>query len=168
MGNRLLITGGSGYLGQHIVREATRRGHQVVVVARDRIAHARQYGGGAQVVAGDIRDYALLRDLGDGCDCVVHAAATTFRRSRDLHEYVSVNSGTQNVLRAASKRGVKRLIHVSTFDCGIVPAANPQVRKIRAGFDNIILQTTFTQRHLLKKRCCVAPAAEWKLLSPVR
>ncbi|MFQ5700604.1 MAG: UDP-glucose 4-epimerase GalE [Acidobacteriota bacterium] len=75
---RVLVTGGAGYIGSHVIRALLDAGHEVVVLDDLRDGHRSAIGGGAHLVEGDIADPASLdRALGPGgVQGVIHMAAS--------------------------------------------------------------------------------------------
>ncbi len=111
---RILITGGSGFLGSHIADEATRRGYEVVML--DRVPSPWLTVGQREVL-GDIADAGLLTEAMAGCDAVYHCAAIAdLQKARqDPRAAIEVNVlGTLNVMQAAASSGVGRLLHASS------------------------------------------------------
>lgn len=75
---------------------------------------ARLVRAGATVVEGDVSDEASLRSAAEGCEVLVHAAASvTLRGTRETHEQVNL-VGTENALSAAKSAGVRRFVQVSS------------------------------------------------------
>ena len=109
---KVLVTGGTGYLGRAIVRAVTARGHEPVVFARS----ASRSGLPGRLVDGDIRDRAALRAAAIGCDAVCHSAAvvSVWRRRRADFDEVNVG-GLENVLDAAADLGLGRIVYTSSF-----------------------------------------------------
>ena len=109
---RVLVTGGSGFLGSHISDELVRRGHEVVVLDR--------HGSGRddrESVAGDVRDSAAVLSALQGCDAVYHcgAVADLDHARNDPRLAIDVNVlGTLTVLEAAATAGVRRVMHASS------------------------------------------------------
>jgi len=109
---RVLVTGGSGFLGSHISDELVRRGHEVVVLDR--------HGSGRddrESVAGDVRDSAAVLSALQGCDAVYHCAAVADldHARNDPRLAIDVNVlGTLTVLEAAATAGVRRVMHASS------------------------------------------------------
>ena len=109
---RVLVTGGTGYLGRAIVGALAAAGHDVVLYGR----RASASGLSAAAVDGDIRDSARLHDAAKGCGAILHSAAlvaTWKPRSRDFDE-VNVG-GVRAVLDAAARRGIRRILYTSSF-----------------------------------------------------
>ena len=76
---RVLVTGGTGFVGSHTVADLVRRGHQVHLLARspDRIAPALDPLGVKEVThtIGDVRDRTSVEQSMDGCEAVIHCAS---------------------------------------------------------------------------------------------
>ena len=109
---RVLVTGGTGYLGAAIVRQLTARGHQPVVFAR----HASAAGLPGVPIDGDIRDLPSLRSAADGVEAIIHSAAIVriwHPRPVEFHE-VNV-AGLHNVLDTTRALGIRRLVYTSSF-----------------------------------------------------
>jgi UDP-glucose 4-epimerase len=128
----VLVTGGLGYIGAHAVREFLDRGWKVRILdnqyrsdprtAREIIALP-----GVDFVEGDVR-YANTVDRAlSGAEAVVHLAAVCMNKSiADPTESLDVNlGGTQNVLDAASRHGVRRVVYASSASVYGNPDALP-------------------------------------------
>jgi nucleoside-diphosphate-sugar epimerase len=117
---RVLVTGGTGYVGCHTVAALAGQGHQVrlLVRARDRIAPALDPLGiaGADVVVGDVTSAAAVEQAMLGCDAVVHAAAVFSLDPRQAAVMQQANpAGAATVLEAAQRRGLDPIVCVSTM-----------------------------------------------------
>ena len=123
------MTGGSGFVGSHLVARLARDGHRVRALARDhgRLACALAPHGEVpvEVAAGDVRDAAAVRAAVAGCDAVVHAASVYSLdvRRRDEMERTNVE-GTRTVLHAAVDAGCAPVVHVSSM-VTLLPADGP-------------------------------------------
>jgi farnesol dehydrogenase len=109
---RVLVTGGTGYLGRAVVHALDARGHDIVVFART----ASRSGLPGVSVDGDIRDRAALERAASGCDAISHSAAlvSIWRRRRADFDDVNVG-GLRNVLAAAETHRVSRVLYTSSF-----------------------------------------------------
>lgn len=111
---KVFVTGGSGFLGGHLLDALTAEGHTVRALARTPAAADAVTGRGAEAVRGDLLDAAALRAGMADCDAVVHAAAHTGQWGPP-GDFVRVNvQGTAAVVRAAEETGVRRLVHISS------------------------------------------------------
>ena len=119
---RVLVTGGAGLIGSHVADLLAREGAREIVVLdsfvrgrRENLASAEQTGR-VTVVTGDIRDRDLLAGIMDGIDVVFHQAAIRITQcaSEPRLALEVLVDGTFNVLEAAVKSGVKRLVAAST------------------------------------------------------
>jgi len=117
---KYLVTGGAGFIGSHITDELVRQGHDVVVVDNlfdGKKENLRESMDKIDFVQGDIRDNKLMAKLCRNADFILHQAA---RRSvpaslREPFEYNDVNiNGTLNILEAARKNDVKRIVFASS------------------------------------------------------
>ena len=118
------ISGGAGFLGLHLARRLLADGHAVRtldVAPLDEPELERS----VQELRGDVRDQAKARELVDGADVLVHAAAALpIRGSRA--EITAVNvGGTATVLAAAREAGVRRAIFISSTAVYGVPKVHP-------------------------------------------
>ena len=111
---RYFLTGGSGFIGQHLIARLVRDGHDVLALARSDEAVAVVEAAGAKSVRGDLNH---LRDLAPqlvGCDVVVHLAGYV-KVWGPPHVYDEVNvEGTREALLAAQDAGIPTFVHVST------------------------------------------------------
>ena len=113
---RVLVTGGAGFIGSHIAQHYVRRGHEVRVVDNLHTGHRRNLGEFADelhFVEGDVRDADCLVELAQGCELIYHQAAIvsvpySVDHPQETHD-VNIQ-GTLNVLEAAKKRGVRRVV----------------------------------------------------------
>jgi farnesol dehydrogenase len=114
---RVLVTGGTGYLGSAIVRALERAGHEPVVFARS----AAPPG-----VAGDIRDTRAVTAAAAAVEAIVHTAALVAVWRRDASEFDAINvGGLQSVLAAARAHRIPRVVYTSSF-LALPPAGQPQ------------------------------------------
>lgn len=111
---RAAVTGGSGFVGSHLVERLRAQGHEVVALARSAPAWGALEALGARVVAGDLDDTAALARLCDGAELVFHVAGLVAARSEA--EFLRVNrDGCGRVAAAARAAGARRLVLVSSL-----------------------------------------------------
>ena len=120
---RILVTGGAGFIGSHLVdRLVLDQAGEVTVLdnfSRGRIENLAKSQQHIHIVQGDIRDRALLQKEMIGVDLVYHLAAQSnvLGAIRDLDYSFTTNVvGTYEVLRAAAAAGVRRVIFAATSE----------------------------------------------------
>ncbi|MEW6349239.1 MAG: SDR family oxidoreductase [Thermodesulfobacteriota bacterium] len=124
---RVLVTGGAGFIGSHLVEGLLERGYMVRVLdnfstgKRENLAEcfdrASTSDGRFQLIEGDIRDAAIVRRAGEGMDAIFHQAAlgSVPRSVEDPMTTQQVNAdGTLNVLLAAREHGLRRVVYASS------------------------------------------------------
>jgi uncharacterized protein YbjT (DUF2867 family) len=120
----ILVTGGSGFVGGHVVHELRGRELPVRCLVRDPRKGSKLDAWGCELAAGDMTDPAALRRAVDGCDTVVHLVA--IRQGREEQFQRVMVAGTRDLLAAAKDAGVARFVHMSALGTseqtkGLVP-----------------------------------------------
>jgi dihydroflavonol-4-reductase len=114
---RVLVTGATGFTGGHLARALSTAGHEVSALVRNRTgpgAAVLEHAGIALAV-GDLRDAAALTAAMSGVDVVYHLAAIYRQVGVSADIYRAVNAeGAGRVVEAASRGGVRRVVHCST------------------------------------------------------
>jgi dihydroflavonol-4-reductase len=118
-----LVTGATGFLGSHVARQLVARGEKNVRVLARPSSDLRALAGLAvESVTGDLRDPASLDRALAGVERVYHVAADYRLWARDPREiYESNVTGTRNLLAAARRAGVARIVYTSTVATIAVP-----------------------------------------------
>lgn len=122
-GQRILVTGSTGFIGGAVVRRLLQQKHMVRAMARriEKAADLEKLG--AEVAMGDLGDEDLLERAVEGCAVVVHAAAqVSDMPTRTQYEGPNVG-GTENILIASQRAGVKRFVYISSIAVFGLPAA---------------------------------------------
>ncbi len=134
---KALVTGGSGFLGGYVLREASRRGYDAVALARSEAAAAAVTALGARPLAGDLNDARSLVKAfrAAGCDTMLNLASLGFG-------HASV------IIAAAEQAGIRRAVFVSTTAVTTtLPASSKRVR-------------------LAAEECIRKSGLEWTILRP--
>src|SRR5450432_1999227 len=116
----VLVTGASGFLGWHVARVLLERSYPVRALVRP---GSRVDGLDVDPITGDLRDAASLERAVTGCGLLFHVAADYRLWAKDPTElYRSNVDGTRNLLKAAKRAGIERVVYTSTVGCiGIPP-----------------------------------------------
>ena len=113
---RVLVTGGSGFIGSHVVDVLRARGH--VPLNFDRVPSPHHDRGSIETILGDATDTVVLADAMKGCDAVIHLAAMAdvnhVQKDPEGAERANARA-TLAVLEAARQAGVKRVVYGSTI-----------------------------------------------------
>ncbi len=114
-GERVLVTGASGFIGGRIVRMLQERGNNVRAMCRPS-SNRSHLPPETEWVTGDIRDEDDVRRAILGCTGVYHCAGFVGPTHYRLSDFEEINvSGTRNVMRAAAAAGVTRVVHTSSI-----------------------------------------------------
>ncbi|TAK19810.1 MAG: NAD(P)-dependent oxidoreductase [Myxococcaceae bacterium] len=120
---RYLITGGAGFLGINLARFLLGRGHEVSSLDLADFDYP-DVAGRVRVIRGDVRDRDAVDRAMAGVDVVVHAAAALPLYPREVIFSTGVE-GTRQVLDAALRHGVGRVVHISSTAVYGIPERHP-------------------------------------------
>jgi dihydroflavonol-4-reductase len=117
---RVLVTGGTGFLGSHTAAALVNAGHDVRLLVRspERITPALEPLGVTEIDSrvGDVTDPRSVEEALEGSEAVVHAASVFSFDPRRSAEMAEANvRGAEIVLGRAAERGLRPIVHVSTF-----------------------------------------------------
>lgn len=113
--NNVLVTGGAGFIGSHLVDLLLEEGQRVRVLEKPGTSVEHLPTQGVEVVFADLRDEAAVRRAAADIDVVLHLAANPNLWARDPNEFEEVNhQGTRHVIAATRAAGARRVVHVST------------------------------------------------------
>jgi len=114
----VLVTGGAGFIGHHLVRALLERGLAVTVLDDFSMGRRENVPPAARLVEGDVRDPTAVRAALDGVDAVLHEAAIVSIRASVEHfvRDAEVNlMGTLTILREMAGRGLRRAVLASSM-----------------------------------------------------
>ena len=111
----VLVTGGTGVVGQAAVTELVNRGHRVRVLSRNAVEDAAQWGDHVEPWPASVSEPEKLQGSADGQDVILHVAGIVAESSPQA-TFTTVNvDGTSNMIREAERAGVGRFIYVSSL-----------------------------------------------------
>lgn len=108
----ILVTGGGGFLGSHIIDALLACGHSVRSLGRS--PQPENEARGVTVIRGDMANAPLVSQAVAGCEAVFHVAAKAGVWGRDKDYFQANVLGTRHVLAACREHGVQYLVHTST------------------------------------------------------
>lgn len=116
----MLVTGGAGFIGSHIVDALVARGDHVKVLdnlSTGRLTNLEHHGSRVELIQGDLTDSEAVAEAVAGVDCIFHEAALasvprSVERPLDTHE--ACVTGTVTLLDAARRAGVRRLVYAAS------------------------------------------------------
>jgi NADH dehydrogenase len=112
---RVLVTGGTGVVGEAAVTELTRRGHSVRLLSRNALEDAAQWSDKVEPWPASVSEVDKLTGSADGCDLVLHVAGIVAEEPPDV-TFDDVNvEGTRNMVREAERAKAGRFIYVSSL-----------------------------------------------------
>jgi len=125
--DKILVTGATGFVGSALVRRLAQQGAAVRIIVRPHSDRSNLAGLALEEVAGDILDRPSITRALDGCTQVYHVAGLYRAWMRDYRDLQRVNvEGTRNVLEAALRAGVAKVVHTSSIAAlGIRPDGRP-------------------------------------------
>lgn len=111
---KIFVTGGTGFIGSHLVKELVRKGHSVRVLVRANSSLRFIFRYNIEIKKGDIRNFEEVLNAMEGCDVVFHNAALA-RDWGKRKDFFDINvKGTENILKAAKINKVNYIILTST------------------------------------------------------
>jgi NAD+-dependent farnesol dehydrogenase len=113
---RVLVTGGTGYLGRAIVQALARQGHRPVIFSRRAATVARSERLPGEAIDGDVRDRNAVLNAARGADGICHAAGLVSMWQRDAADFDRVNvGGLETVADVCRTLSIPRLVYTSSF-----------------------------------------------------
>ena len=117
--NKVLVTGGTGFIGAYIIKELIEKGHSVRAIRRSNklpFFISPHILNKAEWVTGDILDVISLNEAMQDIEYVIHSAASvSFMKNERAQMYNTNVDGTANVVNLALENGIKKLVHISSI-----------------------------------------------------
>jgi uncharacterized protein YbjT (DUF2867 family) len=146
----VLVTGGTGFVGPHVIHELRARDVPVRALVRDPARGTRLANWGAELAAGDMNDPTALLTACEDVDAVVHLVAIIKGKPEDFQQVMT--AGTRDLVAAAQAAGVRRFVLASalglderTKDATPYFAAKWEMEKAvrESGLEHVILRPSF-------------------------
>src|SRR5271155_868544 len=118
---KLLVTGGTGFIGSRLALAAQSQGHSLIVAGQlntepERVRAEELSAAGVAIEQGPLQDPVFARRLVQGCDAVIHLAAAQHESNVADEYFFDVNvTGTRTLIEAAKLAGVRRFVYGSTI-----------------------------------------------------
>jgi uncharacterized protein YbjT (DUF2867 family) len=147
---KVLVTGGTGFVGPKIVHALRAAGKDVRALVRRPERAGQLEAWGCELVQGDMTDSASLRSAAEGCDAIVHLVAIINGRQTDFERIME--QGTRDLIAAAQEGGVRRLVLMSALGTehdtkDLVPYYHAKWEMEQAakasGLDHVIFRPSF-------------------------
>jgi NADH dehydrogenase len=115
---KILVTGGTGVIGEGVIPELLQRGHAVRLLSRHAKEDAKQWHG-VQPFDGNVADASSISNAAEGCDAVLHIVGIVSETPPEV-TFAKVNvGGTRNLLDEAKRARVQRFLYVSSLGADI-------------------------------------------------
>jgi nucleoside-diphosphate-sugar epimerase len=138
----LAITGGTGFVGSHLIEAALATGNRINALTRRRQPPRE----GLRWIEGALDDPASLAALCDGCDAVIHVAGVINGDADAFHQGNVI--GTENMVAAAAQTGIRRFVHISSL-----AAREPKL-------------STYGKSKCESEEPIIATAGDWTIIRP--
>lgn len=111
---KVLVTGGTGFVGTYLVNRLLHRGHAVTVLARDPRKTRNRYNRPVAVAAGDVLDRASIAAAVSGQEALIHLVGIINEKGAQTFDRMH-REATENAVAAAGDAGVRRYLHMSAM-----------------------------------------------------
>jgi dTDP-glucose 4,6-dehydratase len=110
---RVLVTGGTGFIGRSVIEAFLAAGHETRSFAFPGETAPSSWHGRVQICTGDLFDRAALTDASQGCDVIIHLAGLVGHAGAYERQWAIFVDGTRNVCRAAASAGARLVVCTS-------------------------------------------------------
>jgi 2-alkyl-3-oxoalkanoate reductase len=142
---KILITGGTGFVGAHTAALLLRQGHSLRLLGRDFARVQQQLATGAEPLRADLRDRQAVMAACAGCDAVIHAGALSAPWGRQADFLATNVGGTAAVVAGCQRHSVGRLVFISS------PAVLFSGRDMVEATDDLPYPKIFSSAYALSK-----------------
>lgn len=111
---KLLVTGGTGFLGAHLAHRLQELGHEVTAIGRNQAKGEALTRRGIRFIAADLADEAAIKAACQGQEAIFHTGALSSPWGAPAAFYAANVLGTRHIVDGCLQHGVSRLVHVST------------------------------------------------------
>lgn len=111
---RILVTGGTGFVGTHLVNALQRRGHAVAVLARDPASARNRYNHPVEVLRGDVLDASSLGPACAGREAVIHLVGVINEKNEQTFDRMH-REAVERVVGTVKASGARRFLHMSAM-----------------------------------------------------
>jgi nucleoside-diphosphate-sugar epimerase len=113
---KILVTGGTGFTGSHLVKRLLNKGNEVIVLDSQKgLFYNELAEKGAKIIISSVTDKKLVESIVTGCEVVYHLAAAFRKINLPKKVYWDINvEGTRNIIDAAFKNSVRKFVYCST------------------------------------------------------
>jgi NADH dehydrogenase len=135
----VLVTGGTGFIGQALCRELDERGHDVTALSRS--PADADLPSGVETIPGDVTEYASIADAFEGQDAVYNLVALSplYKTKGNLtHDRVHLG-GTENAVRAAEESDLSRFVQMSALDAD--PGASTAYLRAKGKAETVVRES---------------------------
>ncbi len=119
VGGKILVTGGTGFIGAYIIKELVDKGYHVRAIRRSNklpFFISTDILNKVEWVNGDVLDVISLNEAMQDVDAVIHSAAVvSFDKKNRAQMYNTNVDGTANVVNLSLENGIKKLVHISSI-----------------------------------------------------
>ena len=117
--NKVLVTGGTGFIGAYIIKELVEKSYHVRAIRRSNklpFFISPDILNKVEWLTGDVLDVISLNEAMQGVDAVIHSAALVSFDKKERKQMYNTNvDGTANVVNLALENGIKKLVHISSI-----------------------------------------------------